>query len=484
MMKSRFGKRLFRLFLLFALIPATVFMGVGYYLAFEGNALSDENAVVPISELTGYQSDLLFDKMIHELSASEVTSEKSARLLDFVLRVDDSTNDAGVLVGDIGDGAARHLARVSSGRAQGFAEFDGIYYQYVAVSDGPDKRTVGGFIHSPVYTQLLNAYETGMASASSRRALSSSYLVFLALLLLVVALITAAVAYVFSSRLANNLASPLTSLSEASRKIAAGDFEQNVDVEGIGEIRTLIENFNAMARQLRVTTSRLAQTERVAAWRNVARRFAHELKNPLQPIVVSIYRLETALKNSPQYDSLREPLQAASEELKHLTELADRFSQLAKMPEPQLQPIELNETLKSIASLYEATLSDFSFELVLPDEPVMITADPTYFREAIHNLLKNAAEASEKGGRISLTVRPIHENVELELRDYGKGMSDQVVSSARIPYFSTKDGGSGIGLAVVDKIISDIGGGMVIDSKEGVGTSITISLPLRKTREG
>jgi len=478
-MKSPFRKRLFRLFLLFALVPATIFMGIGYYLAFEGNTLSEENTTLPVSALTAYQSDFLFARMQAELTGPLALSERSAGLLDFMLQIDDSTAYVIKASGEISDETVEHLVLATAGRTEGFTEIDQIYYQYVAVSDSLGRRTVGGIVHSPAYTQLLATYEAGLASASSRRALSSSYLVFLALLLLAVAVITAAVAYFFSSRLANNLASPLTSLSEASRKIAAGDFEQQVDPEGIGEVRTLIENFNSMARQLRVTTSRLAQTERVAAWRNVARQFAHELKNPLQPIVVSIYRLETALKDSPQYERLREPLQAASEELKHLTELADRFSQLAKMPDPQLQPVDLNETLKSIASLYEATLSDYSFELVLPGQPVTVSADQTYFREAIHNLLKNAADASQKGGRIILTLRTIGDNVEIVLQDFGKGMSAQVASSARIPYFTTKDGGSGIGLAVVDKIISEIEGSMVIDSREGQGTTVTITLPLR-----
>lgn len=477
-MKSPFRKRLFRLFLLFALIPATVFMGIGYYLALEGNTLSGQNATAPMSALAAYQSDLLFDRMRTELTGPPALSGMSAGLLDFVLEAEESSARVVVVSGEMSEEIAKLLVLAATGRSEGFTEFDQTYYQYVSVRDSAGNIRIGGLEHSPAYTQLLNAYEAGLASASSRRAVSSSYLLFLALLLFAVALITAVVAYFFSSRLAGNLASPLTSLSEASQKIAAGDFEQQVVPEGIGEIRALIENFNSMARQLRVTTSRLAQTERVAAWRNVARRFAHELKNPLQPIVVSIYRIESALKDSPEYEKLREPLRAASEELKHLTELAERFSQLGKMPAPRLEPVDLSETLQSIASLYEATLSDYSFELVLPGKSVIVEADQTYFREAMHNLLKNAADASEKGGRIVLTLRTIDDCAEIVLQDFGQGMSPQVASSARIPYFTTKDSGSGIGLAVVDKIISEIEGSMVIDSRVGHGTTVTITLPL------
>jgi len=478
-MKSPFRKRLFRLFLLFALIPAIVFMGIGYYLAFESNTFSDDDTTAPVSALAAYQSEFLFEKMRAELVGPPNLSEKSAGMLDVVLRNDDSSPVIVATSQEISDSAIEHIAQASAGRTDGFTEFNQIYYQYVTATDSLGRTTIGVVVHSPAYTQLLNTYEAGLASASSRRAVSSSYLLFLALLLLAVAFITAVVAYFFSSRLAGNLASPLTSLSEASQKIAAGDFKQQVAPEGIGEIRSLIENFNSMARQLRVTTSRLAQTERVAAWRNVARRFAHELKNPLQPIVVSIYRIESALKDSPEYEKLREPLRAASEELKHLTELAERFSQLGKMPPPRLETVDLNETLRSIASLYEATLSDYSFELVLPGKAVTIEADQTYFREAIHNLLKNAADASEKGGRIVLSLRMVDNCAEIVLQDFGQGMSPQVASSARIPYFTTKDSGSGIGLAVVDKIISEIEGSMVIDSQVGRGTTVTITLPLR-----
>lgn len=476
-MNSPFGKRLFRLFLLFALIPAIVFLGFGYYLAFESNAFSDDDRATPLSELNGYHTNFLFDKMRAELAAGPSPGQRPGRLLDFVLQSDGSSTPLVIAAGEISNDAAEQVVQAASLRSEGFTEFDQVYYQYVSVTDSLGNKTVGGVVHSPAYTKLLNSLEAELASASSRRAVSSSYLVFLALLLVTVALITGVVAYFFSSRLATNLASPLADLSEASRKIATGDFEQHVKEAGIGEIKTLIESFNSMARQLRVTTSRLAQTERVAAWRNVARRFAHELKNPLQPIVVSIYRLETALKDSPQYEKLREPLQAASEELKHLTELADRFSELAKMPDPKLEPMNLNETLVSIAKLYQSTLSDYLFELVLPKEPVTLEADQTYFREAIHNLLANAADASQKGGRIILTVSTSDDNVEIALQDFGKGMSAEIASSARIPYFTTKSGGSGIGLAVVDKIISELSGSMVIDSKEGQGTTVTISLP-------
>ncbi|UCG62798.1 MAG: HAMP domain-containing protein [Candidatus Zixiibacteriota bacterium] len=482
-MKSSFGKKLFRFFLLFALLPSIILALAGYYIASQESPGARGPEPRGIPQLAEYYNNYLFGKIETSMRTWSVYRDSDPGTIDFLISF---RGDTHTIIGtslDLPAGAVTLIAQAIQSKPRGFIRLDTTYYQYATFPDSNKATLVGGLVHGPAYVELTEYIQTDIGAASSRKELISNYLLFLAVLFIALAGLTAILAYHFSARISKNLASPLTSLSEASKRIADGDFEQRVDVSGFGEIKTLIENFNRMAQQLRVTTSRLAQTERVAAWRNVARRFAHELKNPLQPILVSVFRLENALKNTDQYEVVRQPLQAATEELKHLTELAERFSQLAKLPEPKIESVNLNEFLSSIAGLYSDRLAPYKFALKVPGETVTADIDITYFREAIHNLLQNAIEACDEGGRIELTLRRENAAAVIEIKDNGRGMSHDVVASARIPYFTTKTGGSGIGLAVVDKVVSEINGSILIDSAVGQGTSITISIPARSPGE-
>jgi two-component system, sporulation sensor kinase E len=189
------------------------------------------------------------------------------------------------------------------------------------------------------------------------------------------------------------------------------------------------------------------------------------------------------LEDSPELARLREPLQAASEELRHLTNLADRFADLAKLPPPALQKTNLNDLIRSVADLYREETASFAFSLELPPTTCYAEIDQTYFREALHNLLKNAMEASDPGGRILLKMSHDRDGFRFIVQDFGKGMSAEVIQSARMPYFTTREKGSGLGLAVVDKITSEMGGQLLIESQEGQGTMTTIFVPTKGSED-
>lgn len=478
-MNSTFGTRLFRLFLLFALIPAIIVAAVGYYVASEKDVVPSSVGSEKLKEYAEYYGQLFADRTASALDAFIRDPSRPSAVLDFVIRGDDSSvSYRSPAIAEI-DLPSGRLLEASSGKARGFVESQGRYFQYCRAEDSRGQVHIGGVVHGADYARALQAIQTDYAGASVRRTLISNYLYFLAIVFLTVAAITALAAYYFSARLSRNLASPLAALSEASKKIADGDFEQRVESGGVGEVTTLIDNFNRMAGQLGLTSARLAQSERVAAWRQVARRFAHELKNPLQPMLVSLYRIETQLKDSAEYDKVKQPLAAASEELKHLTQLADRFSQLAKLPDPTRQETNMNDLLKSVAELYREQLSQFDFILDLPAQPCLLSIDPTYFREAVHNLLQNAAEASSPGGRIVLRMTEPDERVVVQVQDFGIGMTPQTAAAARMPYFTTRDKGTGLGLAVVEKIVNDHGGTMIIESTPGQGTTVNLDMPAK-----
>ncbi|MEW6412090.1 MAG: ATP-binding protein [Candidatus Zixiibacteriota bacterium] len=480
-MNSSFGKKLFRLFLLFALIPATVLALTGYFLSSESRLASGGAKAARVTDLAGYYNDFLYARIKLQLEKSMWTARDTVGGLDFLLRFDDPGHKMLFSRTPLSDTLIEKLVASSRDVSSGIVSDGQTYVQFCRFDEGDTFSVLGGIIHGPGYAELLRQVQTSQSSVAIEQDLISNYILFAALVLVVIGIITAVAAYYFSARMSQNLASPLIRLSEASKKIAAGDFDQSITTTGAGEIAMLVENFNAMARQLKTTTARLAQTERVAAWRNIARRFAHELKNPLQPIMVSLYRIEKIMEGSEHYERLREPLKAASEEIKHLSQLADRFSQLAKLPPPNLERASLNSLLSTTAKLYEEMLSGFNFRLELPTEDIVAKVDTTYFREVMNNLLQNSVDASTEGATIVLKLSVSGDKAIVEVRDCGKGMSAEIMASARIPYFTTKEKGSGLGLAIVEKVVSEMSGDLSIESIVGAGTTVRVSIPLGRS---
>ncbi|HVP07151.1 MAG TPA: ATP-binding protein [Candidatus Acidoferrum sp.] len=477
-MAASFRTRLFRLFLVFAIIPALLVTALAFYLQLSsGNRTGGDEKIS--SSVTDYYSSFVADRIDREIDQYLSTGSTTLPALDYLFiaqaglttRVIGSEKDLSAVT-------IREIVKATTERTRGIVQSDKRFYQYVARPQSSGATIVAGMFHGRDFAALLDAVRSESATRSIGRELHTQYLYFLVALFLGLLVLTYLAAFAFSSRLSTSLSRPLIELSDASRKIAVGDFRQTVGIHGTDEMKTLIVNFNTMASQLDNTTSRLAQTERVAAWRQVARRFAHELKNPLQPILVSLYRIEKQLFGTESYDKIYEPLKAAADEVKHLSILADRFSHLAKLPPPNLERTDLRELAVSITELYRDKLSVYTVTTALPDSSLSVVTDVAYVREIVHNLLQNAIDASEPGGRIHIALERKNREALLSVADSGIGMDAETLASARLPYFTTKEKGTGLGLAIVEKSISELGGRLIIESAKGHGTRVTITLPL------
>lgn len=475
-MKASFRNSLIKYFIFFALIPTVLLILIGYYIASESFESQYELKTEPMDELIDYYNQTFFD----EIQIDLVNYSKDASLpeLDFLIR-----NDSAIIIDTAYSVLSleefKNLALASAETNNcGFFQYNNRYWQYCKIIIENKDVIIGGISHELKYSQLIEDMQQSQVKSTTFVLLKKKYIYFLIIVFFILLLVITILAYYFSSKISKNLSLPINELSIASQKIAGGDFNQQVTARGIGEINTLIDNFNRMTKELKTTTAKLTQSERVAAWRHLARRFAHELKNPLQPIIISLYQIEKKLKEGDQYHQFAESFQAASEELKHLMELSDRFSTLAKLPPPKLKRTNLNELLKSLVKLYEVQLNDYDFQLKLPKAELNYNLDATYFREAIHNLLKNAVEASSENGKIILRLVKEEDNIKIIIHDFGSGIKSDIESSVRIPYFTTKDKGSGLGLAIAEKTVNELNGNLIIESEEGVGTKITISLPI------
>lgn len=473
-MALTFRSRIFRLLLLFAAVPSIVLTVVGYYLASDPLPLTSPETVSGTNELREYFYNILYEDISLSLDSQLTQGNNSTNNLDFIVRIDTigTFNPDNLLPVKVQE---RLLLEILNSK-EGLFEVDKQFYQYAVkdVSDPTGGHIVGGIIHDSSLALMLGTAYQRPSPTDSQNELRATYVLFLGILFLVVILIMIVAAYIFSSRVSQNLAEPVAALSQAANLIAAGDFKQNIKLAASGEIGTLILNFNRMAAQLDQVSMRLLQTERVAAWRQVARRFAHELKNPLQPILVSLYRLEQQLSTTEVWSQVEEPLRAAREEVQHLTELAERFSTLAKLPPPSIQRVDLTKLTESTAILYREKLTPYEFVLNLPPDSIHVQTDAGFVREALHNLLQNAIDACQPGEKIELKLAQLSETIELSLCDSGSGMDRATLDSARLPYFTTKSKGNGLGSAIVERSMAELGGQLRVQSTKGTGTEVTL----------
>jgi signal transduction histidine kinase len=291
-------------------------------------------------------------------------------------------------------------------------------------------------------------------------------------------------AILLSSWVAARVTRPVVQLARAAQDVAAGNWDTQVEIAGGDEVAQLAESFNRMTAELLAQKERLVQTERVAAWRELARRLAHELKNPLFPLQLTVENLMRARAQSPeQFDEVfRESATTLLAEISNLKKIIGRFSEFSKMPQPQLQAVQVNEILGQIAKLYQAQLqapgrAPIACKLELNEKLGTIAADPELLHRALSNLVLNAMDAMPSGGTLTLRTRRDDGKVIIEVADTGSGLTPEECERIFTPYYTSKQHGTGLGLAIVQSVVSDHGGRISVQSEPGIGTTFVIELP-------
>jgi signal transduction histidine kinase len=273
---------------------------------------------------------------------------------------------------------------------------------------------------------------------------------------------------------------PVEALAAGARAVAAGDWRTQVDVHSGGEIGALAAAFNRMTRDLLEQRDRLVQAERVAAWRELARRLAHELKNPLFPLQITVENLQRARAAHPeQFDEVfRESTATLLAELGKLRGIVGRFSDFAKMPQPQLETVDLNGLVHDSLKVFEAQMqaTGVALRLDLAADLRAIQADPGQLGRALQNLVLNAIDAMPSGGTLAIRTAAHEGGVRLEVADTGQGLTQEECDRLFTPYYTTKTHGTGLGLAIVQSVISDHGCKIGVRSEPGKGTTFVIDL--------
>jgi len=293
-------------------------------------------------------------------------------------------------------------------------------------------------------------------------------------------------AILLSSWAAARVTRPVVQLAHAAQEVAAGNWNVRVDVQGDDELGQLADSFNRMTTELLGQTERLMQAERVAAWRELAQRLAHELKNPLFPLQLTVENLMRARQHNPEQfeEVFRESSRTLLAEIANLKGIIGRFSEFSKMPQPQLQRVQVNEVVRGVAQLFQAQLegagrAKISCDLQLDPHLERVAADSELLHRVISNLVLNAMDAMPQGGTLTLRTRDEDDKVRVEVADTGSGLTAEECERIFTPYYTSKQHGTGLGLAIVQSVVSDHGGSIRVHSEPGRGATFVIELPKR-----
>ncbi len=284
-----------------------------------------------------------------------------------------------------------------------------------------------------------------------------------------------------SIRVAEKITKPITTIGENLKEIKLGKSNEPLEWKTNDEIGALVGEYNRMIVKLEHSAKLLARSEREGAWREMAKQVAHEIKNPLTPMKLSIQYLQHAFRSNP--DNIEPLLKRVSitliEQIDSLAQIADEFSNFAKMPRANNQQIKLNDLVESVHDLFKES-KNTEVNLSLPDQPFYVFADKNHLVRVLNNMIKNAVEAipDSRAGKIDVTLTQEDNLAVIKVIDNGVGIPDEMKERVFVPNFTTKNSGTGLGLAISKNIIESVNGTIYFETEKDVGTTFFVKLPL------
>ncbi|MCC6287506.1 MAG: HAMP domain-containing histidine kinase [Chitinophagaceae bacterium] len=281
--------------------------------------------------------------------------------------------------------------------------------------------------------------------------------------------------------LTNRITGSFTLIGAMMRDVNLGKHNAEIVWTKKDEIGVLVKEYNKMVQKLEESAVALAKTEREGAWREMARQVAHEIKNPLTPMKLSIQYLQKAINNNaPNVKDLSANVaQTLVEQIDHLSRIAAEFSQFANIGNAKNEVFDLNTLLSSLVYLHDVQ-ERVSVKLNTGDDPIMINADKTQINRLFTNLLQNAIEAipEENNGWVTVAKEANGHKVIMSIKDTGTGIPKSARTNIFTPNFTTKTSGTGLGLAICKGIVEQAHGTLWFDTAEGKGTTFYVELPL------
>jgi len=292
---------------------------------------------------------------------------------------------------------------------------------------------------------------------------------------------------ILSVTVSNRLTRPLKVIQERLKTTHIGSLTKPIQYEGTDEIGELVREYNQMVAELQLAFEKLGKSERETAWREMAKQVAHEIKNPLTPMRLSIQHLQRsiAVKDEDSRQKLERVTKSLIEQIDALSQIANEFSHFAKMPKANEMELNLSELVRNAASVFsEAETDNFSLSVDITKE-AWIVADKDQLLRVFNNLFKNAIQAvsSKPDGKINVSLSEKESRFIVSVSDNGVGISNEERSRIFVPYFTTKTTGTGLGLAMSKQIVETMKGEIWFESTFGLGTTFFVAFPAKRQKD-
>jgi signal transduction histidine kinase len=410
------------------------------------------------------------------LDAALLARLRSASGVELVL----ADADGRVLASTLGDSLAREasadgggmrIERVGTARVK----VGGTSYWSRAIAINPRSGEAGAGAEPRTFPRI-----TGLApTAAADRTIGA-----LQLTSLLLGLLGLAVAIGLGVLWSSQVSRPVEWLAAVSQRIARGEWDEPIRMRSVRELQTLVAAFERMRADLRDYRERLVTSERQAAWGQMARMVAHEIKNPLTPIAISVADLKRSFERDRADfpEILDQAVKTVAAEVDALKRILQEFSDFARLPPPQPAPFRLAELFSEVATLYGREVAARRLELPSLERDVTFTADQGQMRQALVNLIQNGLDATEPGGTVAVSARAEAGTLEIAVSDTGPGLTPERKAGLFVPGLTTKAHGSGLGLTIVQRIVNDHHGSIAAESEPGRGTTFRIRLPLSVPR--
>jgi signal transduction histidine kinase len=476
---SRFSVRLFVAFVLLAAVPVAVLDGVmRRFLEARLNAETERQALAQAAVAQKAVEDYAFLQRGESRERTPVTDGAAVWVASLI------RNDLDVFQGGFLTASSKRELYASG--LLGARVFGSVYRSLVLEGEPSTIRTerIGEFSYLVVSVPVrLNQPEPAILSIplALRQREVQVVLEDMDRTVRLGSLVFLIAAALLAHRIARRISGPIRDLTAATQRVAAGDLEARVTTTSRDELRQLVESFNRMAADLDGQRRELARSNRLAAWADMARQVAHEVKNPLTPIQLSAQHLRRVFKDGgPGFALALETCTATILDQVHkLRGIATEFSSFARPPAAERDRVSLAALVRDALAPYRtAPPEGVRFSVDLPEDAPAVRVDRRLFDRALVNLVENALQAlAGEPGQVTVSVRAAEGRAIVEVADSGPGMEPAVRARLFEPFFSTKVAGGGLGLVLVKKIVEDHGGGVDLDSAPGQGTRVKIWLP-------
>jgi len=384
-------------------------------------------------------------------------------------------------------GTTGHRLTALPGTKQGFMPrnpaLETDFIRYVDVQ-APGRIQVLSFGLGRDFDRRVRGIENAKSRLSSLEEveprLGTLLLVFYAVFSLPTLLMTIIIAVSLSAAVTQ----PVVELAEATKRVAEGDFSIRLLSRPSDELGTLINSFNAMVHDLEASRAAALRAEKINVWQDIAQRLAHEIKNPLTPIKLSAERVLKRFKTDPAGlpEILESSMMAIIQEVDGLANLLGEFRTFARLPAPVLSPTLLAELIEQTCALYRTSYPGVAFDYRHVDPGISVKADRRHLAQVLTNIMLNGIDAMDGQGSMKFTADLVKKRdsryCRLSIGDSGKGIPEQFRDQVFTPYFTTKASGTGLGLPIVERIVTDHGGSIWFDSAPGAGTTFYIDLPV------